>query len=292
MVEHTPDRHPDLDVLADLAAGVLGRDDAKHVTRHLDDCHRCRLELKRLQRFLTIDQDQDLIAEADWQAARFALEQAYQETVKPSLRAPALEEPVPHEPAAHEPAPHEPAAHEPVAREPAPRDPAARKPVAREPAPRDPAGPRRTRSVRSQSHLRWLVPVAAAAVLAAVMIGIGTDRPGVRPFEDASPGHPVRGDGPVQSVIELDEPVGEVAAAPRIFAWRVATEFETYALEVVTPDLKRVFVQAGLEETRFTVPDSLRTLLKPGASYLWSVEGRAGLATTAVSETGWFQIEP
>ena len=247
MVDPTQARHPDLDALADYAAGVLGQEETALLERHLAACHRCRLEAKRLARFATIDQDAELLADAGWSEARFALERAYRERVKPAVAAAAAD-----------------------------------------------AAPVRTPAAGSSAtnpHLRWLVPVAAAAVLALVFIGFGR--------HDSGPGHglpdrqaadAVRGGAVEEAVIVLRAPLGEIAAPPEAFVWETDHDFESFRLEVVTPDLNLVFAQADLDSSRFVVPDSLRALLHAGESYLWSVEGRVGLATSRMSQTAWFKI--
>jgi hypothetical protein len=79
------DDHPNLDTLVDLAEGVLTDVQAARVSQHLQQCVPCRLEARRLARFATIDTDEELLAEADWSRARFALGKAYREKIRPAI---------------------------------------------------------------------------------------------------------------------------------------------------------------------------------------------------------------
>jgi hypothetical protein len=68
--------HPDLFELAALAEGSLGEEKAAVVGRHVVDCALCSLEMKRLERFESIDEDEDLITAASWDRAEAVLEAA------------------------------------------------------------------------------------------------------------------------------------------------------------------------------------------------------------------------
>lgn len=65
--------HPDLFELAALAEGSLGEEKAVAVGHHVADCALCSLEMKRLERFESIDSDEDLITHANWEKARSEL---------------------------------------------------------------------------------------------------------------------------------------------------------------------------------------------------------------------------
>jgi hypothetical protein len=85
MSENTTQNHPDIETLANYTAGLLNERDADNTRTHLETCQLCRLEIKRIERFERIDSDTDLQAEADWQAARVALERTFQEKVLPQV---------------------------------------------------------------------------------------------------------------------------------------------------------------------------------------------------------------
>lgn len=82
------DEHPNLDTLVDLAEGFLTDAQAARVSQHLQQCFSCRLEARRLARFAAIANDEELLAEADWSRARFALGKAYQEKIRPTIATP------------------------------------------------------------------------------------------------------------------------------------------------------------------------------------------------------------
>ena len=65
--------HPDLERLAEFAAGRLHGEEAERIAGHLADCPFCSLERKRLDRFAAIEEDEELLAEADWPRAELLL---------------------------------------------------------------------------------------------------------------------------------------------------------------------------------------------------------------------------
>ena len=73
MAEREFDNHPDLELLAAHAAGQSAENESAAIQRHLEDCPFCRLELKRLKRFANIDADEELLEDAGWRRAEFAL---------------------------------------------------------------------------------------------------------------------------------------------------------------------------------------------------------------------------
>lgn len=76
--------HPDVDTLAGHAAGC----EVDEPTRlHVETCPVCRLEVRKIKRFETLDADEDLNREADWQSARPKLERAFRESVLPAALA-------------------------------------------------------------------------------------------------------------------------------------------------------------------------------------------------------------
>lgn len=77
--------HPDLDRLAEHAAGRLPESEASAVADHLRSCPLCALESKRLARFAAIDGDAELLAEAAWPRAELLLQRAYADRVRPAL---------------------------------------------------------------------------------------------------------------------------------------------------------------------------------------------------------------
>jgi hypothetical protein len=76
--------HPDIETLEKLLMGKLDEREFETVRRHLRTCALCGLELKRLQRFATIDSDEDLSRSAEWIYARRRLENAFAEKIAPA----------------------------------------------------------------------------------------------------------------------------------------------------------------------------------------------------------------
>ena len=137
---------------------------------------------------------------------------------------------------------------------------------------------------------RWwvrLAPVAAAAVLAVVALNFDWAS-----FRSADPvgEDPLRGGEPTRSLIILELPSEDVPAVPSEFIWGSESEFDSYILEVFTPDLEPVFRMTDLRETCAVIPDSLQAMLLPGQTYLWNVQGQSGLADAELSLTAWFRI--
>ena len=140
------------------------------------------------------------------------------------------------------------------------------------------------------SGRRWWVgvgSVAAAAVLAVLVLNFGGE-----PFRDSGrlDEGPIRGGESAKSMIILEEPAEDMDHPPLEFVWCSEREFDSYILEVFSPDLEPVFRMTDLLETRVDIPDSLLLLLHPGETYLWSVQGRSGLADADLSLTAWFRI--
>lgn len=229
--------HPAIEQLADHAAGKLDPDDQTTVDRHLQQCVTCRLEMQQLARFESIDEDNELLDDSQWNRARFMLEAGYRTRVRPVVT-------------------------ESLRREGSPR----------------------------ARVLRWLAPVAVAAVLTVALLSSNLDRQ-IVPRHDTV--DTLRGGGdPVEVVISPEGPQGDLAQAPARFEWRSRLDFESYTLEIFSAALEPVYRQGGLQEKAMAVEDSLRLLLKPGETYLWSVKGHTGLSEPQISETIWFKIAP
>lgn len=149
-------------------------------------------------------------------------------------------------------------------------------------------GARVVRFRRAARAARWLVPAAAAAAVVFVIAHFATnDRSGA-----PTPGKSVmRGTPPVAYGIELMEPAGEIKAFPAIFKWKSDRMDDRFTLEIFTPKLDRIALERNIKESSWKTPDSLRTALKPGVVYLWSVRGYRGLERATASSNGWFKIE-
>jgi hypothetical protein len=80
-----PDReHIDIETIEKYLQGKLADMEVEAVKRHLETCPLCGLELKRLQRFETIDSDENLARNGEWLYARTRLEKAFRERIAPS----------------------------------------------------------------------------------------------------------------------------------------------------------------------------------------------------------------
>ena len=79
--------HPDIETLMGFSTGALPGRDADAVRSHVEACARCRIELKRLQRFEAIDADAALLEESGWDRAEHKLERAFRERVLPGVLA-------------------------------------------------------------------------------------------------------------------------------------------------------------------------------------------------------------
>lgn len=137
---------------------------------------------------------------------------------------------------------------------------------------------------------RWLAaaPLIAAATLAALFLTLDRiPQPGPGTGRDT-----LRGGDQAEPRIELVAPLEQVAATPHEFVWKSSGDFDSYVLEVFSPDLESVLRLADLRGPSVTLPDSLHARLEPGRTYLWNVQGRTGLADGELSLTTWFRIGP
>lgn len=132
-------------------------------------------------------------------------------------------------------------------------------------------------------------PVAVAAVLLVAFLNL--DHWPVRPGDPAGDG-PLRGSETASPLIVLDCPHEEVAEAPVEFHWSSEQSFDSYVLEVFSPDLEPIFRVTDLRAPRAVLSDSLVQLFEPGQVYLWNVQGRTGLTDGELSLTSWFRIGP
>jgi hypothetical protein len=134
----------------------------------------------------------------------------------------------------------------------------------------------------------WAVPAAATVVLAVVLLSlVSREEPEMRSRGVG----PMRGGGiTAERVIVPLVPVGLLAGPPERFRWSARAGFDSFSLEILTPELDRVFYQAGIEDTTMASSDTLRTLLSSGQTYLWSVQGYRGLTPSDTSVHAWFKV--
>ncbi len=85
MAEKEPERHVPVETLAAYLEGKLSERDADGVRRHLARCARCDIELRRFERFLKMESDEELARSAEWIYAREKLERAYKERIAPTV---------------------------------------------------------------------------------------------------------------------------------------------------------------------------------------------------------------
>lgn len=133
---------------------------------------------------------------------------------------------------------------------------------------------------------RWLVPVAAAAVVLAILL------PRLPLMVEGPEGDlpPLRGGGETMVVLNPMMPLGEMVGPPEFFAWTTETRFDSYSLNIFTPELELVFEEFGITTEKFAVTDTLLTRIRPGNVYLWTVTGHTGLQSEAVSAPARFEI--
>lgn len=133
---------------------------------------------------------------------------------------------------------------------------------------------------------KWVLPMAAAAVLAMLLLG-----PGAEFFTGAPEDRgQLRGDGPLAKVIHGLQPAGLIHEAPDHFIWRSEGEFESYTLSIFTPDLDVIHQQTDIPDTTYAVPDSLAGLFTTEGTYLWEVKGYRGLAEATVSSMVMYEL--
>lgn len=83
--DHAVGPHPDPELLAARATGLLAAEAAARVDAHVAGCPVCGLEMARAARFAHLDRDEDTAAAADWEAARKRLDAAWHSVVWPAV---------------------------------------------------------------------------------------------------------------------------------------------------------------------------------------------------------------
>jgi hypothetical protein len=138
-------------------------------------------------------------------------------------------------------------------------------------------------------QIRWLAPVAAAAAVLIVVIQVQRiNPPGTAP-DDLGP---MRGTPAASADIVAAEPAGDIPEAPKVFRWQSKWEDDYYTIEIFRPDLSKIFEVEGITDLRWSVSDSLKSILKPDSIYLWTVTGHRGVERETVSPNAWFKITP
>ena len=152
-----------------------------------------------------------------------------------------------------------------------------------------PTSPRRRErtSIWERWQIRWLVPVAAAAAVLLVVFQTDLVEKSRTPSEDLGP---VRGTPVEAPDIVPEKPVGNIAAAPEVFAWTPQAKEDYYTLAILTPNLEKIFEVNRIPEARWEVTDSLKSILEKDAIYLWSVTGHKGVEPVTTSPNAWFKI--
>jgi hypothetical protein len=237
MTDGVTGQHPDLEALDAFAAGRLDPAAAAALSRHAEACVLCRLELKRLRRFATIELDPDPEAAAAWPRMEAELEQAFHGRILPAI-------------------------------------------------PGDRSGGRGSFRFRRRPVF-WLLPAMAAAALLILVTRV--DRP---ELETPSGRPPARGSARIDRRIQPLAPLGPLEAVPDRFVWKSTGAFESFTLEILTPELDPVLRRPGLTDSSWAVTDTLRAVLGRGGSFLWRVQGHRGLTTTETTVHGWFTIPP
>ncbi|MBE0565944.1 MAG: zf-HC2 domain-containing protein, partial [Krumholzibacteria bacterium] len=82
--DHTSGTHPDPELLAARATGLLATEAAARVDAHVAGCPVCRLEMARAARFPELDRDDETAAAAGWEAARPRLDAAWHSAIWPA----------------------------------------------------------------------------------------------------------------------------------------------------------------------------------------------------------------
>jgi len=133
----------------------------------------------------------------------------------------------------------------------------------------------------------WLAPLAAAAVIILIFLGLE----GVRE-KKSFPGVEVMRGARDRTTVEVVSPSGKIERLPGGFEWKYSGELDSFEVEVFSSTLKNVFRVSGVEGNVLPLNDSLKVLIKPGVLYFWKVTGfRDGEAVTS-SSTAWFSIAP
>lgn len=127
---------------------------------------------------------------------------------------------------------------------------------------------------------RWVAAGAAAALAGLVFLGSLLQTQGA--------GEPVlRATGESSQTIVTVEPDSVVSGDVLRFTWRSVGEEATYTVRVTGTDGVLVWSRAQLRDTTVTAPADI---LRPGASYFWSVEGLRADGRAFASRTRPFTL--
>ncbi len=133
----------------------------------------------------------------------------------------------------------------------------------------------------SPRRRRW--PAVAIGLALAAGLGILLLRPGPPPLP-AGPGASATRGGRLDLLV----PLGELEAAPRLFAWEAVAEARRYAIEVLAVD-ESVLWSAETDGTEIPAPAGLS--FQPAVRYLWRVRATAADGSLlAASDRAWFLL--
>jgi len=142
--------------------------------------------------------------------------------------------------------------------------------IAGEVVPARSAPPRRTAGWRRFVSLRTVagsLAAASVALLVAVNIGRDASPPALAPGATAGP------ESFRSEEIILDEPAGEVAAAPKQLLWHPVAGAHSYSVEVMEVDRTPVWSGESLD-AKLALPASIRARMVPGKPFVWQVVAR------------------
>jgi hypothetical protein len=246
--------HPDsadLEMLSGYVAGELQEDERTRVGEHLAVCAACRLECGGLVRFMALEEDCELAAEARWDHARNVLDARLATLNMPAER-----------------------------RE-------ADRPVqAAAGAGRGRDSRRSTWWIPVVAAAAMIMIVVG--VERADRSGIAPE--GMRGPTVMDEAVPFRGGETTKMALVPQHPVGEVAAVPDTFIWTGAPRCNRYTLEIYTVDLRTVYYHNRIEAAFLEFPDSLQALLQRDKTYFWNVQGFEDLDFVGAAPEVWFRI--
>jgi hypothetical protein len=90
--------------------------------------------------------------------------------------------------------------------------------------------------------------------------------------------------------IRLIEPGEKLKRAPEVFRWTDVEGEDGFFLTIIDDELNTIFYD-GVKETHLRLPVEVRDQLKPGKTYLWTVEAKDEDHKVLAASSRYFEIE-
>jgi hypothetical protein len=80
---------------------------------------------------------------------------------------------------------------------------------------------------------------------------------------------------PASARLRLISPAGRLAQAPTVFRWSTVPGADSYFFELIDDTLETIVPLTDFPSTSYALPPQARAKMRPGRTYIWSVEARS-----------------